>query len=324
MTPEYRIEADGRDISRLINNRFVSLSVTDEVADQADKLSLNLADPENSLSVPPTGGTLRLWLGYQGRDLHYRGSFVVDETSISGPGTNIAITARAADMRGNIKAPRDQTWHESSLAEIAKTIATRHNLKLVLGPGLEQITYPHQDQTSESDLNFIYRLGAEHGIAIKIANQQLRLARRAEAVTVGSEELPAIQLPRQAITTWQHKIQERQKYNSVTANWQDHGAAETRQVKVGDTQPTLHLRRMFPNENAANAAAAAALQRSSRDQHSITLNTVGRGDLYAGAPLRLSGIHPGIDGEWIAKRVVHSLSSSGYTCGVEAEPVTAT
>lgn len=142
MTPEYRIEADGRDISRLINTRFVSLSVTDEVADQADKLSLNLADPENSLSVPPTGGTLRLWLGYQGRDLHYRGSFVVDETSISGPGTNIAITARAADMRGSIKAPRDQTWHESSLAEIAKTIATRHNLKLVLGPGLEQITYP--------------------------------------------------------------------------------------------------------------------------------------------------------------------------------------
>lgn len=323
MTPEFRIEADDKDITHLLNDRLISMSVTDEVADQSDKLRMQIGDAENRINIPVPGVKLRVWLGYEGQALKHRGAFMVDEVEIGGPPTEISVTARAIDMNSAIKAPRTKTW-DVPLVDIARTIAKYHNLVAVIGSGIAKIALSHQNQVSESDLNFLTRIAELNDIAIKISNGQLRLAYRGVPVQLDGIRLNSLLLRPQDVTSWQYKIEKREQFQSVTAKWHDVRNATTNKVSAGSGEPSEELRDTYASESEAREAAQARLNASTRGERTLDLDTVGRGDLYAGAPLELSGIHPGIDGVWIAKRVVHSLSSSGYTCSVEAEPGTTT
>ncbi|MBD2812502.1 phage late control D family protein [Xenorhabdus sp. Vera] len=128
-TPVYVLSAGETNINARIQNRLMSLSLTDNRGFEADQLDIELDDSDGLLSLPPRGTTLSLHLGWQGESLIHKGTFIVDELEYSSAPDKINIRARSADFRATLNISRELSYHQKTLSDIVRTVATRNNLK---------------------------------------------------------------------------------------------------------------------------------------------------------------------------------------------------
>lgn len=116
-----------------------------------------------------------------------KGSFTVDEVQHTGTPDQLTIRARSADMRGQMPGKRTQSWHDLTLGEIVTTIAGRNSLEPVVAAVLNGIRIGHIDQTEESDLNFLARLGERHGAIAAIKAGRMLFTTVGEALTASGQ-----------------------------------------------------------------------------------------------------------------------------------------
>ncbi|MDF2180962.1 contractile injection system protein, VgrG/Pvc8 family [Neptuniibacter sp. CAU 1671] len=147
------------------------------------------------MDYSPSGVTIKLWLGWLGQ-LEYKRQFEVDEITHTGNPAVLSITARSADFKGDLKKKREQSYHLVKLGDLLTTLAKRNNLVPAIEQQLADKFIDHLDQTNESDLNLITRLGQRYGAlhSIKAGRLLFKLAGRGD--TVGGSEIPAVTLKR--------------------------------------------------------------------------------------------------------------------------------
>ena len=195
--PAYRLVVNGQDITPKINNRLVSLTLTDNRGLEADQLDILLTDHDGLLSIPPLGAELQLWLGWAGTGLTYKGSYTVDETEHSGAPDVLTIRARSADLRAGLTRKRERSWHGITLADVINTIATAYSLRPVIDIVLGGILVPHIDQADESDANLLTRLGQDHDAIATVKAGHLLLMPVGASKTASGLDLPHIQHTRE-------------------------------------------------------------------------------------------------------------------------------
>jgi len=326
--PRFRVTVDGQDITSVLIDRLVSLVLTDEAGVTSDAVEIVLADhlPLARLAIPPMGAEIRVALGYDVR-LKDMGLYIADEIEVSGPPDRMRIRARAsvhgATTSGKtaITAQRTRSWPAGTLlGDMVAKIATEHGLVAAVADSLRGIALPHIDQLEESDINLLTRVARERDAIAKPGGGRLVVARRGESLTATGEEMPRIQRGRGQVTSWRMVRSLRAETGQVVASWRDKGAAADVEVTAGEGDPVRRLRETYPTEEAAQAAADAALRRARREGTQISITLPGDPDLVAEARLVLSGLRAGVDGEWLITGVVHQLDKGGYRCSVTAEP----
>ena len=157
--PAYVLSIGGRDISPRIAALLMRLTLTEKRGDAADQLEIELDDSSGRINIPPAGEKLALRLGWQGSPLMDKGEFVVDEVEHRGAPDVLTIRARSADMRSALRERREASYHKTTLGQIVQRVAQRHGLRARVAPPLAGVQVAHIDQTHESDLNFLTRLG---------------------------------------------------------------------------------------------------------------------------------------------------------------------
>jgi phage protein D len=162
LAPTYRLSVDGRDITPTVNARLVSLRLEETRGEDADRLDLTLSDHDGKLAIPRQGATIAVAIGWEGQPLVDKGTFKVDEVEHSGAPDQVTIRARSADLANTLRQRRDQSWHQLTLEQILRTIATRNGLTPRIHAALASVALAHIDQTNESDLNFLTRLGKRY------------------------------------------------------------------------------------------------------------------------------------------------------------------
>ena len=183
MRPAYRILADQRDITDAIRDRLLSLTLTDEAGYQSDAVSLRLDDREGRIELPRKGAKLEVELGYEERGLAQMGLYVVDEIELAGPPDTLTIQAKAVDMKSSLKQHKTRAW-SNTIQEIVSTIAQEHGLEPRVDSTLGAIRIPHIDQTEESDLHFITRLGQQYDAVGKPAEHYVLFVPHGQASSV--------------------------------------------------------------------------------------------------------------------------------------------
>src|SRR5690606_40346563 len=128
----------------------------------------------------PRGATISVAIGWSGEGLVDKGTFTVDAVSHSGTPDQMTIRATSADMRAELPARKSRSWHKTTVGEIASKIAKEHGLKLRISDALNGVRVAHIDQTDESDINFLTRLGQRFDIIATIKAGTLRLIPRSE------------------------------------------------------------------------------------------------------------------------------------------------
>lgn len=326
MTPQYRVTANGGDITAVIADRLVSLRVTDEAGVESDTLELVLADHLSPIQMPATGAELEVALGYDGK-LTAMGLFVVDEIELSGWPSTMTIRARGAPFekskggKTNLQTQKTRSWDAgTTISTMVEKIAGEHGLRAAVAASLATVELPHTDQTRESDLHLLQRVAKRHDGALKAAGGTLAMTKRGEGKTASGDALPSLTVRAEQCTAFRATLAKRDAPGRVRAFWQDTSAARRETAEYGEDDPVRELRQVFPTQAAAEEAARAEWGRRARGEATASFTLPGDPAAVAEAPLKASGFRLGVDGEWIVSRVEHGFEpSSGYAMTIECE-----
>lgn len=317
--PAFRITANSQDITALIADRLVGMTITDEAGLQSDRVTIELDDRDQLLDIPEVGAELKVAIGYAGT-LVDKGAYTVDEVETSGGLRTMTIRASASDFTGTIGAPNEGSWHDKTLGEIVRTIAGRNKLTPSVHPDVAKIKITHADQ-NESDINFVTRMAAENGATAKVAGKRLVVTKRAPGESVDGKALPVLNVDGSDVSDWTAVSSSRGNYTGVRAYWHNTKTADRVAMLHGKEDKVLTLPHTYATKANAERAAKSKLQAMKNGKGTFRIGSM-PGNPYIQADMRIqaAGFRRGVDGEWIVTRVEHRISGSGgYTSSVECE-----
>ncbi|MGD8174805.1 contractile injection system protein, VgrG/Pvc8 family [Marinimicrobium sp. ARAG 43.8] len=319
--PRYRLVVNGEDITPTVNGRLISLAITENSGDEADTMNLILSDHDNQLGIPPHGAEIQVAIGWEGEPLIDKGLFTVDETEHSGPPDQLTIRARSANLRDDLPGKKSRSWYRVTIGELVQEIAAEHGLKAVVSPRLSGVRLPSPQQTAESDLNFLTRIGKPYDALVSVKENRLLFIPKAQATTLSGADLPPVTIQRRDTDQHRYSHIERDAYTGVRAKWNDIDGGRYEWVVAGSPEKATELPETFATEHDAMTAATAEWARLERGKATLNL-TLARGEaaLQVETPLRLQGWKDDIDAKWwIVLRVDHRLMESGFNSSVESE-----
>ena len=323
MTAVYSIKANGKDITGQVQQRLTSLEISDETGFRSDRVRICLDDRDAVFALPKTGARLDIRMGFREQDkavVVHQGVFFVDEISCTGPPACLVIEGKASDMGAGLKEKKSRAWENVALADIVATIARAHDLAPVVGDELGQIRFAHLDQTDESDLHFLTRLGLEHDAVAKPVSSKLVLVKKGQARTASGKQLPMVVLDKKDFVAggWDMYTRDRGKYGSVRAFFQDIPGGEKQSVTVGSDGPVYVIRSPFADRERAVRAAEFRLASLTRGISTLRGTVSARNGLFAEGLIRVTGIRSGVNGVWHLTRVVTRIDGTCLTVSFEA------
>lgn len=320
MQPVFRIVADDKDITALINDRLLLLRTTDKPGMDSDDFELKLDDRDSALALPARGAVLEVYLGYAGQTLTRLGRYTVDQIDLNGPPTTMVIRGKACDMRGTGKTIRSGAWENVPLQQIVRDIAARNGWQ----PKCSVATLvPRLDQMCESDMNLITRLARDYNCTAKIANGALLVLPRQAGKSASGKELEAVTVSVREVQRWSFNLQDRAAHKAVQTKHQDSrtGEHKTTESKNEDGPEDLNAvyvdKHIYPNKPAAEQAAKARLDAFNRGTATVSLEMMGRTDLFSERLLNVQGFKDGIDGEYLIDSVTQTFTGSGWETAVQ-------
>lgn len=320
MTPQFRIVANGSDITSLINDRLLLLRTTDKPGMESDEFELRIDDRDSLVTLPKRGAGIEIYLGYAETSLVRLGRYVVDEIEVSGPPDTIVIRGKASDMRGTGKSTRSGSWEEVPLSKIVSDIAARNGWAPACTVATKVV---RADQLHESDFSFVTRLAKQYDCTAKVGDGKLMVMQRQAGLSASGKVIGAITLTRSDVSRWQFRLGDRNAHKAVAAKHQDKKTGKLSVVSldnddVPDGLPAVHTdRHIHPNKTAAESAAKARLAAFNRSTAGVRLEMPGRTDLFAERSINALGFKVGLDGEYLVDSVEQTFTQAAWSTTVE-------
>lgn len=292
-TPAFRIVIEGKDVTQTLDKRLLGMTLTDNRGFEADQLDLELDDADGLVIMPRRGAVISLALGWKGEPLYSKGKFTVDEIEHSGSPDRLTIRARSADFRETLNVRREKSWHKTTVGDVVKDIAARHNLKVAIGNDVAAMALDHLDQTNESDASFLMKLARQYGAIASVKDGNLLFIRQGQGKTASGKPLPVITITRKDGDSHRFSLADRGAYTGVIAHWlhtREPEKKETAKVKrrrrttkpkepeakqgdylVGTDENVLVLNRTYANRSNAERAAKMNWERLQRGVATFSL-----------------------------------------------------
>lgn len=302
---------------------LLSLTVTDAEGLKSDSVELTI-DNRDQIPAPKKGARMQVWLGYVETGLVYMGSYSVDQWRKSGRPRLLTVTAKAADLTGDIKSPKSRSFHETTVGEIVDKVAQKNGMEAQVHPELRDMKIGHIDQSSESDIHFMTRLAKRVGANFKPANGKLIFNKAGAGTLPSGADVPVFTITETGVTDWDATGSERGSYQSASASWADSRTGERKTIvrgKTGKTALRHRDRRVYKTEEEAERAAEAALSGLQRGKISLNISMPGAPEMFAGARIAAQDFDPDVDMVYIVKNTTHTLDSSGLRTSIQNESV---
>lgn len=342
---DYRITANGSNITDLVRKRLIKLTLEDSAGEDSDTVTIELDNRDNKISLPPTGAELRVWIGLEGA-LVFKGAYQVDELEEPLDDEALVIHGKAAKMMGGIKSPQDATFDDITLGDLVAKVAKAHGYAPAVAPSLADHKFTHIDQRAESDMNLLTRLARDLGAVVKPIDEKLVVVPKGEGKTVSGKALPTVSISDPENSGGRVTIQERSDYSSTVAYWFDEKAqrkvpavAQTVNGKVavfgeeassatqadrdaaGLEKPRYIDRKTYPSQKAAQDAATAKMKSLKRGKSTLSITRPLTPEIVAEGQLSISNHKASANGLWSVESVTHVIGS-GEVSSTSAECTT--
>ncbi|MDD2174156.1 contractile injection system protein, VgrG/Pvc8 family [Glaesserella parasuis] len=223
-----------KDITTLLSQRLMNLTLTDSRGFEADQLDFTLDDTDGLLELPSRGAILSLGLGWKDEALTFKGEYTVDEVEHSGAPDCVTIRARSADLRGSLMNRHERSFHKTTLGKIVQQIADENQLQAMVGDEYKNLEIKHIDQTDESSISFLTRLAEEHDAIATVKNGRLLFIKSGKSTTASGQKLPEFILTRQDGDSHRFAIAEGDNYKAVKAYWHDTATGKRGEVIIDE------------------------------------------------------------------------------------------
>ncbi|WP_417539990.1 phage late control D family protein [Marinobacter sp.] len=319
--PICRVVVNGQDITSAIEQRLISIELTDNRGMEADQLTISLSDHDGVLAIPPRGAVVSLWLGWSDTGLVDKGSYTVDETEHSGAPDVVNIRARSADLRQGLTAKKERSWTGQTLGAIVQTVAAAYGLSPMISAALSVLELAQVDQANESDANLLSRLGQQFDAIASIKAGRLLFMPAGKSVTASGAPLPHITLIRADGDGHRFLQADRNSYSGARAFYYEVNSAEKKEAIAGGGDNLKDLRHTYTDQEAALRAARAEWSRLQRGTATLSYTLAkGRPELIPELTYSLTGIKAEIAATvWLGANVRHSFTADSYTTALELE-----
>ncbi|MEB1942383.1 phage late control D family protein [Xanthomonas campestris pv. campestris] len=319
--PQWRVVLDGTDLTERIAPRLLDLTLTECRGGEADQLDLRIHDHDGKMALPKRGVRLAVALGWKATGLVDKGTFIVDEVEYSGAPDIITVRARSADLTAYMRTRRERSWHNTTLGAVLNTLAGEHGLTPRVAEALARTKLPHLDQSNESDMNLLTRLGQRFDAVATVKAGALVFAPIGAGTTATGKPLPTVTLTRRDGDQHRYSVADRDAYTGVRAYWTDKGKARRQSVLVGTDDNAKRLRESYADEATARQHAHAELEQVKRGLAKFAyMLAIGRADLFPEQRVIVRGFKAEIDGQpWLVTRTTHTLDSIGLKTSIELE-----
>ncbi|TPT13145.1 contractile injection system protein, VgrG/Pvc8 family [Acinetobacter baumannii] len=320
--PIYRLEVDGNDISPLVVDRLISLSIKDNRGLVVDSVDIELDDSDGQLEIPPEGAIIQVWIGWSNTGLVDKGKYKVESVTHRGAPDVLSISAFSNDVSEGLKQKRERSFSNKTIQVIFETVGAEYALKTIVHNTLANrvISYIAQN---ESDANLITRIADEHDAIATVKNGHLILLPRGASQTASGLPLPTAQIFRSDGDGHNYTTGTgTDRITGVKAYYYDAGKSKKLYVVIGDNEENLkEIRYVHRDKKTAELAAQAEFNRCKRASQKLSYTfAFGQPELIPEQEFVFTGLKPQIDDiVWLGTNVTHNLTDSGFTTSVELE-----
>lgn len=319
----YKLLVNGIDIGTAVQDRLISMTITDNRGLEADSIEIELSDHDGLLEIPPKEAEIEAWIGWSNSGLVYKGKYLVKERSYSGAPDTLSIRATSADLKTTLKQKKERSFDDVTLQDIVQTIATAHDLELKIDAELAQHQVVHLAQ-NESDANLLTRLADEHDAIATVKNGTLLFMPTGQGKTVTGQDFPTFYITRDhGDGHYWSDVTGGDDISAVQAFYYDAALGKKLEVKYGDdsNQNIKTLRHIHQDKQSATLAAKAELNKRKRSAYSFGYTLAyGQPELIPEMTFLFIGLKPEIDDiYWLGTKITHNLGTDGYTSVLELE-----
>lgn len=332
MKPVFALQANGKDITAKIADRFVSLSYQDNAGVQNDRLTITLDDREPYIELLSLQTELTLFLGYapdtmaerEYTGLYNMGVFTVDELNpYRDPARQLQIVARANDTGGPLKSVKSRSWEQITVQEMVGIMAQEGGMKAVVHPDFALKRIDQLQQVNQSNQGVLTEWALKNNAVFKVVDNTMYIGPRGPTTSASGKKVSTITLLESELERWNILMQTRSSYGGVTAKYYDQKAGVEKAVHVpgsnNNSQAAYVVQEVAASEQEARQLAAAQAGQLSREGEGISFTVPGLPTLRAELVVKIDGLRPGVRDTWLITTAVHNLSRSGYTTTCDGE-----
>ncbi|WP_339271426.1 contractile injection system protein, VgrG/Pvc8 family [Paenibacillus sp. FSL K6-1330] len=178
------INYNGKNITETLSDYNLDFSYTDATSGELDDLQIRVADRDRKWQktwAPEEGDKIQVtievvnWYQEVHRKKYNCGTFHVDGLTFSGAPDEVTIKAASFPISSAVRQEkRTKVWEKVKLSTIARDVASRAKLKLVIEVKNDP-TYDRIEQEEKTDFAFLLELTSKEGIAVKVTDNKLVL-----------------------------------------------------------------------------------------------------------------------------------------------------
>ncbi|PAF46299.1 hypothetical protein BKH41_09330 [Helicobacter sp. 12S02232-10] len=291
---QFKITLNEKDISHLV----LSIHYADFESIQSDTLKLKLF-PNIKPNIKDKikfsiDGVLMGSFYIASIEYTYKSSYEIECTSIH--------------YASNLRIKKNRSFDKLSYLQILESIAKENNLTPKINfKRMDEIV--HIDQINQSDSSLFYQIAKELNLTQSIKNDTLIFLEK------NSEKKPVIVIDANDCTSVKLASYAKMVYKSVEVTYQDTQTNALKTIRIGKEDPTLKRSIHSKNDDEAYKRAEGYYKAIESDKRKGSFEMAGR-IMYAGTLLRLKGDNE-IEGEYVIKKVAHSIDNSGWRMDVE-------
>lgn len=210
-----------------------------------------------------------------------KGKFIVDEVEHEGAPDVLVLRARSAQLGKPICTKKTCNFHKKAIGDILATIAGNNSLAVRISPSFKSKVIDHIDQSNESDIHFLNRIGKLYDAVATVKKDALVFLPIGESMNSKGEIMPTVTISRKNEDRHRYNTAERDAYSGVRARWHDKSDAKEYSELVGSDDNPKRLRHVY-------ASAKAEWNRIQRGEATLQFSlALGRPDITPMTAVRI-------------------------------------
>jgi len=313
MTPIYKIERGGIDITGRFNDRCTAINVTLTAgAGSGDVLKITLDDRDWAIAKPNVGEIIDVYLGYVEAGLAKMGTFEISRVVFEWVPKSISLEGSSIGFQSAVKAPAIKTYADRTLGDVVRDIAKSAGVAANISPELEGVKVPERNVTT-SPLQLLTELEFEHGAVAKWGDGRLGFTVRDSGKSPAGESTPLVVLRPEHIAELSIHTETRPSFSKARMSWFDQDEVVRKWVEApaprgaNGSFPAFNIGRMANSKEEAERIAKSQISYLTRNQSEGQI-TLSRGNPFVRDQSRIliTETRDGIAGSYVADVVSHS------------------
>lgn len=298
--------------------RFLKSFVYTGVADgEADRIEFTLANDDwrwmrawMPRKKDKITATIRMsaWKKNQKTKRFPCGTFLIDSLGMEGPELTCSVGATSIPEASSFRATeRDKSWKKVTLAEVAKKIAAKYNMKLVFDG--DDFSVGTIEQNGQTDCEFLSNLCQEYAYGIKMFKGKLIIYSKAKY----EAKKPVGTIKRYMLTDFSWETNIAGTYTGAKMKYTAADSDEETVVRVGKGNRWLTVNGSAESVGQARKKTLAALNTENESTTTMTVTMRGNTEYNETDTVQMVGLYR-LNGKYFIDQVVHSLDGdNGFT-----------